>query len=181
MTDKILPHNATPLQTDLDDAIAFRLGNLAIPNRWLFNPNQCPEHILPWLAWAVSVDVWNKDWAVETRRAVIRASLKVHKHKGTIGALKTALSAFSFDNIKVEEWFEYGGEPFHFKVLIEVLTTNFDILELTEVYSVIQSSKNVRSRLEALEAYLATRTDMPFIAATIMSGECTTIYPKEET
>lgn len=179
MTNKILPHNATPLQTDLDDAVAFRLGNLAIPNRWLYNPEQCPEHILPWLAWAVSVDVWNKDWAVETRRAVIRASIQVHKHKGTIGALKTALSAFKFDNIKVEEWFEYGGEPFNFRVLIEVLTTDFDVFELTEVYSVIQKSKNVRSRLEALEAYLATRTNMPFIVATIMSGESTTIYPKE--
>lgn len=179
MADKILPPNATPLQTDLDDAIAFRLGSLDIPNRWLYNPDLCPEHILPWLAWAVSVDVWNKEWAVETRRAVIKASLQVHTQKGTIGALKRALAAFKFDNIKVEEWFEYGGEPFHFKVLVEVLTTDFDIFELTEVYSVIQKSKNVRSRLESLEAYLATRTDMPIMAAAMMSGECTTIYPKE--
>lgn len=175
----ILPPNATPLQKDLENAIAFRLGKLDIPNRWLMNPEKCPEHILPWLAWAVSVDVWNDAWAVETRRAVIKASLQVHKQKGTIGALKRALAAFNFDNTQVEEWFEYGGEPFHFKVLVEVLTADFDILELTEVYSVIQSAKNVRSHLDSLETYLATRTNMPIIAAAIMSGEVITIYPKE--
>ncbi len=175
----LLPANATELQKDLDETVSFRLGSLDIPNAWLMNPNLCPEHILPWLAWAVSVDVWNDEWAVETRRSVIRASLTVHQQKGTIGALKSALSAFSFENIEVQEWFNYGGEPYHFKVFIEILTADFDILELTEVYSVIQTTKNVRSYLESLEAYLATRTNMPIMAATLLSGEITTIYPKE--
>lgn len=178
--NSLLPPNATPLQRDLEESTALRIGKLEIPNRWLMNPDKCPEYLLPWLAWAVSVDVWNNEWVVETRRAVIKASLEVHRKKGTVGALKRALTAFSFDNIEVEEWFDYGGEPFHFKVLVEVLTENFDLLELTEVYSVIQNTKNVRSYLDRLEAYLATKTTMPIIAATITSGEFITIYPKEE-
>ena len=90
MTDfkTLLPPNATKLQRDLEVIFAKRMAVLGSPNRDVTNPDTCPAHILPWLAWEMSVDVWNENWAEEIRREVIKASLEVHKRKGTIGALK---------------------------------------------------------------------------------------------
>lgn len=176
--NSLLPSNATPIQRDLENAAALRIGKIEVPNRWLMSPDKCPEHILPWLAWSVGVDVWNSNWAMEIRREVIKASVEIHKNKGTAGALKQALSSLNLDNIKFEEWFEYGGEPFSFRVSTEVLTADFNIMELDEVYSIIQRIKNVRSHLESLIAYLATKTTMPFIAGTTIGGEIAVIYPR---
>lgn len=175
----ILPPNASRLQKDLEQSISIRLGDIDVPNRWLLNPEKCPEHILPWLAWAVSVDVWNNDWAESIRRTVIQSSIDVHKRKGTVGALKTALQAFNFDNVKVEEWFDYGGDPYMFRVFIEIVSEGFDINDLTEVYAVIKRTKNVRSHLDSLKAVLCNNSINPYVACEICSGEITTIHSLE--
>lgn len=92
----LLPPNASKLLRDLEKT-GSRLSFLEILNRYLRNPEKCPEHLLPWLGWALSVDVWNETWAESIRRNVIKASISVHRHKGTLGALKRALEAFEFD------------------------------------------------------------------------------------
>ncbi len=59
-----------------------------IPLRTLYNPDTCPVHLLPHLAWAWSVDRWDPEWPESVKRAAIKASFYIHKHKGTIGALR---------------------------------------------------------------------------------------------
>lgn len=99
----MLPPNASAQEQALQDTIA-RLGAVPTPIRGMWDPNTCPEHHLPWLAWAFSVDEWNPDWTAAQKRAVIRASFNVHKHKGTVGALRTALNALGYD-IELLEWY----------------------------------------------------------------------------
>ncbi|MDO5385947.1 MAG: phage tail protein I [Pseudomonadota bacterium] len=175
----ILPPNATPLLKDIEETIALRLGKLNVPNRWLMHPDKCPVQVLPWLAWAVSVDVWNEDWLEDIRRNVIKTSVDVHRQKGTIGALKTALQSFNFDNVRVEEWFDYGADPYMFRVFIEIVSEGFDINDLTEVYAVIERTKNTRSHLDILKAVLCNNSTNPYIGASCCSGEITTISGKE--
>jgi phage tail P2-like protein len=89
MTNSILPPNASNLQRDLEAVFAKRMATMGAPNRDTTNADRAPSHILPWLAWEMSVDVWNETWAEQVRREIIKASLQIHKRKGT--ALKTAL------------------------------------------------------------------------------------------
>ncbi|TMP83758.1 phage tail protein I [Pseudoalteromonas phenolica] len=74
-----------------------------IAHQW--DPLRCPVTLLPWLAWSLSVDDWDESWTEETKRAMIANSVKVHKHKGTVGAVKKALSALGLQ-IDFFEWFE---------------------------------------------------------------------------
>ncbi|OLA79633.1 MAG: phage tail protein I [Azospirillum sp. 47_25] len=174
----LLPPNASKLLRDLEKT-GSRLSFLEILNRYLRNPEKCPEHLLPWLGWALSVDVWNETWAESIRRNVIKASISVHRHKGTLGALKRALEAFEFDHVTIEEWFDYGGNPYTFRVFIEVVTEGFDINDLTEVQAVINQTKNVRSHLEMLRAFLCTTSETPRLGNAFSTGEITTIYGLE--
>ena len=175
----LLPPSSSKLQRDLEEVFANRIALLGKQGRDVTKSDISPEHILPWLAWEMSVDVWNDNWAVEIRREVIKASLFVHKKKGTIGALKKALGALQIDGLQLEEWFEYGGNPYTFRVFIEIISSGFDLTILDEIFAIIINSKNVRSHLESLKAYLTTKSSMPYIGVAVQSGEVVTLHPKE--
>jgi len=63
----LLPPNATALEHAADAAMA-RIADVNVPIRDLWNPDLCPEALLPWLAWALSVEPWDADWPVWQQR-----------------------------------------------------------------------------------------------------------------
>jgi len=176
INQSLLPPNASTLLTDLEEIFgdSFDLPTL---NRYVVNPDLAPAHILPWLAWALSVDDWSDSWPEQIRRNVIKASVEVHRKKGTIGALKKALQAFNYTNVKVEEWFEYGADPYFFRVFFEVREPGFDVNILPQVQKVIESTKNARSHLESLRAYLSAEMGLVSIGSIIISKEVTSLNP----
>jgi len=102
----LLPSSASRLERALADVDGVRL--LATPSEviaTLWNPATCPAHLLPYLAWALSVDVWNPDWPEATKRAVIAASRAVHRRKGTRAAVEDSVAALGLV-ARFEEWWE---------------------------------------------------------------------------
>lgn len=176
INQSLLPPNASQLLRDLETVFgdSFDLPTL---NRYVVNPDLAPAHILPWLAWALSVDDWSDSWSEQIRRNVIKASVEVHRKKGTIGALKKTLQAFNYENVKVEEWFEYGADPYFFRVFFEVREPGFDVNILPQVQKVIESTKNARSHLESLRAYLSAEMGLVSIGSIIISKEVTSLNP----
>ena len=176
INQSLLPPNASQLLRDLETVFGDSF-DLATLNRYVVNPDLAPAHILPWLAWALSVDDWSDSWSEQIRRNVIKASVEVHRKKGTIGALKKALQAFNYENVKVEEWFEYGADPYFFRVFFEVREPGFDVNILPQVQKVIESTKNARSHLESLRAYLSAEMGLVSIGSIIISKEVTSLNP----
>jgi len=105
----LLPDNATPQEVALDRATG-RIGAVPVDVRLLWNPATCPAAILPWLAWALSVDEWQPDWPVERKRAVIASSVEIHRRKGTRAAVVEALRAAGYGDAELIE--DYGRQ-FH--------------------------------------------------------------------
>lgn len=102
MTDTLLPPNATLAERALEGATS-RISDVPVPVRESWDPDTCPEPLLPWLAWAFSVDEWDPSWSVETKREVIRVSYAQHRRKGTVGAVKRALAAAGLGEVTIEE------------------------------------------------------------------------------
>ena len=75
----------------------------------LWNAQTCPAALLPWLAWALSLDLWDDNWSEAQRRAMITASFAVHSHKGTAYSIRTALQVLGYDNVLIVE-----GEYYYF-------------------------------------------------------------------
>lgn len=102
----LLPVNSTALERALEQT--GRLDHLS-PEviRSLWNPATCPEDLLPWLAWALSVDFWEDTWPLERQRAVIAGSIAWHRKKGTPWALKEALAAMGFPVMELIESADY--------------------------------------------------------------------------
>lgn len=77
--------------------------------------DQLPEELLDILAYDFKVDWWDADFTLEEKRRTLKDSWRVHRMLGTKAAVELAVSD-AFGTGKVSEWFEYGGEPYHFKV-----------------------------------------------------------------
>ena len=115
----------------------------------LHDPELCPIEFLPWLAYALSVDVWNDGWPEATKRAVCANAREVHKHKGLAGGIEMALYALGV-RLEIVEWWqtEPKGEPGTLDLTLWVndnIMPHAEILigaELTrDLLSVIDSSK----------------------------------------
>lgn len=89
----LLPPSSTPLERAIDRSAAARFAALPAVVASLWNAQTCPPAILPWLAWAMSVDEWNEQWGVDKKRAVIAESRLIHQQKGTVAAIRRALTA----------------------------------------------------------------------------------------
>jgi phage tail P2-like protein len=85
----------------------------------LFDPEHCPIELLPWLAFALSVDVWNDGWPESVKRQVCSNALAMHRHKGTLAGVEEALAALGIKAEIVEWWqMEPRGEPMTMSVTL---------------------------------------------------------------
>lgn len=158
------------------------------------------------LAWQMSVDWYNAKLDLATKRNLVKNALKWHKRKGTPVAVEEAIATV-FGRSKIEEWFEYDGEPFFFRVQIEATNRGASEEDLKLLDQLINAYKNKRSWVDVINIFLSsdglfcmssslTTTDEVtiypwrttqikgtgaiYLTAVNQCLETTTIYPKEE-
>lgn len=104
--NSLLPaRNRTPVEVQLEQTMAGKYALDADIIRKLHEPAECPVEFLPWLAYAVSVDVWDDNWDEVKKRRVIAASVMIHRKKGTIGAVRATLEALGVSDFAIKESF----------------------------------------------------------------------------
>lgn len=174
------PRNALlpPNQSKLEAALANAAGLANQPQRLaeLWNADACPPALLPWLAWALHVDQWDSTETDAQKREAIRTSVAIHRKKGTLWALKKALSTLGL-SARISEWFDYGGEPYHFRVDMQLQERGIDDATFDAMVELVDEFKNARSHLDHLNITMANRSTVPAIAAATLCGELATVYP----
>ncbi len=76
---------------------------MPVPIVETWNPDDCPSGLLPWLAWAFSVDEWDENWSDEAKRNTIRDSVLVHKRKGSIWSIRRVLQNAGYGSATILE------------------------------------------------------------------------------
>jgi phage tail P2-like protein len=166
-SDRLLPPNATAADLAMEQSTS-RLADLpANLVRWMQSPQLIPVQAIPWLAWAFSVDTWDENWTEDQKRQTIAAAYTVQRHKGTIGAVKSALAALGFQ-ATITEWFQDSptSAPYTFRVHVGVDQGGISQQEFQRALSVVNSSKNLRSHITGLSIDVNTRADTYMGAAT---------------
>lgn len=108
-----------------------------------------PEQILDVLAVEMRTPYYREEMDIEIKRRIIKKTLMWHLTAGTPGAVEELVAAV-FGEGEVKEWFEYGGAPYHFKIVTNALLTE----DMNEYFSeMIQIVKNIRSHIEAIEIH----------------------------
>lgn len=119
---QILPPNATKLEVAIEKVIAARLAGVPIAIDSIWNPATCPAALLPWLAWGLSLDLWNADWTEAQKRAAIADAIRFQQRKGTPTSLRTVLDRFD-PLIGIVEWFQdrFNLDPYYFRLELPTL------------------------------------------------------------
>jgi phage tail P2-like protein len=101
----LLPSNATPLEQELA-RLSHRLDEIdpaVIETLW--DAWRCPAELLPHLAWALSLDVWDDAWSEGVKRQAIADAPAVHRTKGTRYAVDNVLKLLGC-RISFKEWWQ---------------------------------------------------------------------------
>lgn len=134
------------LATAVADNLASQ--NAEIDNIKIFSAiDSLPETLCDILAVDLKVDWYSYEYPLKIKRNLIKTAFIIHRTLGTVGAVKTALDAIYPGSI-VEEWFNYEGDPYYFRVILDVTEQIIDNILEPSLRKAINTYKPLRARLE---------------------------------
>lgn len=136
--------NAAKAVTDSVNKVTAEAVNELIMSRI----DELPEPVVNSLAWQLHVDTYWEGLNIVQKRKLVKNAIKDHKYKGTSWAVKSVVEVL-LNYAKVEEWFEYKGSPYHFRVNASYgPIVNGELLQ--SLVTAINEAKNVRSWLDGI-------------------------------
>ena len=88
MAESLLPSVSEPRETAVSLTSAERRPLDADIIRRFYDPWTCPAHLLPYLAFQRSVDIWSEGWTKSKKRSVIARAPEMHRLKGSIEGIR---------------------------------------------------------------------------------------------
>ena len=167
----LMPPNIGTVERDYEQ-VFVRLDGLSTPVSALWDPDLCPLNLLPYLAWAFSVEEWDTNLSEDAKRASIKDSVGIHRRKGTIGAVKAALKSAGYGDAEVVErygWDFHDGTathngtvsyapPDHWAEYRIKLARPITVEQATQVRAILRDVAPIRSHLKALDFTEALNT-----------------------
>lgn len=112
-----------------------------------------PERILDLLAVELRTPAYDENYSIRVKRALIEGTLTFYTMMGTPAAVNKIIEII-FETGYIREWWEYGGDPYHFKAY----TTNPAITsdDVEEFKRVLGSVKRLSAWLDEIILDLST-------------------------
>lgn len=135
-----------------------------------------PEWLLDYMAVELRTPSYDENYSLKTKRALIQGSLLFYTQMGTPTAVNRIIETI-FETGYIEEWYEYDGEPHHFRAYVgdggEVGPG-----ELEEFRRVLSSVKRLSSWLDDIITITAMDPDMVTFTGTMGKGYTSTPLPE---
>ena len=111
--------------------------------------DQLSEPMLDVLLNQYHADFFESDMSKETKREIIRDALQWHRRKGTPAAVEEVARKV-YRDARVSEWYEYGGQPYFFRIMQDITADDEDTDQRTldRLRAAVFEAKNLRSWLE---------------------------------
>ena len=126
-----------------------------------------PEEMLDTLAKDFKIDWYDYHETLETKRQTVAQAIKVHRIKGTRGAVDMAINAI-YEGSHIEEWHEMEppGDPYTFRLEIELFKHGFTVDHYKRILNAIQYYKNIRSHMNEALVTMVTAPAELMVGAT---------------
>lgn len=106
-----------------------------------------PEQVLDLLAVELNTQYYDTSMSIEVKRNIIKNTMLWYTKTGTKAAVQELVENI-FGNGDIQEWFDYGGDPFCFKVTTSNINSTDDMIQQLE--SIVSSVQNARSHLDSV-------------------------------
>lgn len=124
------------------------------------------EELLDILADDYKVDWWDADYTLPEKRRTLKDSWKVHKLLGTKTAVELGLRAI-YPHTKVLRWWEYGGEPYHYRLDIDITNDSINSEKQRRVLQLLEFYRSLRDQNDGVTYFVEAR---PAIARAVLSA-----------
>lgn len=151
---KIFPENlkkyknlkvlAIEFEKNFKKNIVTKIEELAIYK----NLNKQSNEVLSELAYQYSIDNWQESLSHQVKINLIKNAYWAHAKKGTKIAVVENLKKLNYP-VTVQEWFEYGGKPFTFKLIANHLNSNYEWID--NLIEIVDKYKNCRSIVDTVD------------------------------
>lgn len=125
------------------------------------------EDVVDLLAWQMHIDWYDSAADITIKRQLVKSAYRIHRHRGTPAAVEEVIQIYFGDGY-VQEWFEYGGDPYRFKVVTSNPSVTAELAN--QFISVLNSAKNTRSHLETILIALSGEMNLYF-AGIVHTGD----------
>ena len=159
------------------EAGTARLSAITVALRTLWTPTACPVDLLPYLAWALSVDRWDKGWPAERKIAAIQKSYWLHRRKGTRAAVRRVVEDMGF-TATFAEWFDVGDKPGTFRLEVDINEVGLTPKTLSELNRLIDDAKPVSRHISQMNITSVTLGPV-YVGTSLGCGEIISVYPEE--
>lgn len=102
MSKTLLPVSSSALEKRLSQTFA-QISDIPVPIHLIWQAKNCPNELLSWLAWSLSVDEWDENWSDEQKRESILNSIYIHQTKGTLTSIRRVLASAGYGEVDVIE------------------------------------------------------------------------------
>ena len=177
----ILPPGSTALQKALEQTAAGLL-DVGVPLRDQWSPWDCPLEDLPWLAWGLSVDIWDSKWTEAQKREAVADAIAFQRRKGTRASLRTVLDRFD-RLIEIVEWHQDREvlDPFSFRLELPLLAQSdvfYDEALVDQIMRDIAQVKPVRAHM--LAVYRVRAEAQAWLVSAAQAGGLTRLDSKAD-
>lgn len=121
------------------------------------------EDVLDILAVELRTRCYNEEYPIDIKIKLIKNSLNWYLYSGTPAELEE-LCKVLYGGATVEEWFDYEGNPYHFRIGIDVTETRLNI-DIDGIKKTVERYKRASTRLEeiilqcSISCSIHTKTD----------------------
>jgi phage tail P2-like protein len=115
--------------------------------------DELPEPILRMLALEHRVyqDEWNLAKTIEAKRELVKNSFLLNQRRGTRWSIERIFDLLNI-TATIQEWFDYGGDPFSFRISIyDIEDRGLTNDELETAYRLVNRYKPLRSTIESVD------------------------------
>ena len=135
--------------------------------------DELDEAKLDELAWELNILWYDYSADIDVKRELVKNSDMVHQHLGTKWAVENVINTY-FGEGHVEEWFEYGGEPGHFRVMSPNPSLNAE--SFAAFINILHKVKRASAKLDGVYITLAGQMSMAAGMAYHETGHDTFVF-----
>lgn len=146
------------LATGIDSIVPGLSASLSVLSTWDHIDN-LSEDELDALAWELNIQWYDSGANIDIKRELVKNSDKVYQHLGTKWAVENVINTY-FGEGYVSEWFEYEGDPGHFRVYSTNPSLNNE--RLSEFLNLLDKVKRASAKLDGI--FITLTGQMPLAA-----------------
>ncbi len=113
----------------------------------------------------LGIEGWDYAKTDREKRDLLKQAVELHRYKGTPWAVRQSIKRIN-PILDIKEWFEYGGEPYYFRLTGDI---KISLAQAVRLFYTIEEFKGAHALLEGgIEAQDVLESELKSAAAAIM-------------